>query len=107
MTIPFNPNDTGESAANAAVAITYAALADRSHLIWSIEWSYDGTPTGSIAITVSGTAVFQQDVRAAGPGAVTFEPPQKAARNAEVIVTLAAGGAGVVGKVNITHSTEA
>jgi len=107
MTIPFNPNDTGESAANAAVAVTYAALADRCHVLWQIEWSYSAAPTGSLTITDGGTTMLQLDITAAGPDSIVYEPPKKAKLNSAVVVTLAAGGAGVVGKLNVTHSTEA
>lgn len=107
MSIPFDPNATGTAAANTAVALTFAALAGRSHAMHSIEWSYSGAPTGgSLSITDGGTTVFQTDIAAAGPGTITFKPPRKAKQNSAVVVTLAAGGAGVVGKLNVARTLE-
>jgi hypothetical protein len=106
MGIPFDPNDTGVGGANAAVAITFAALADRTHIIWQIDWSYSGAPTGgALTITDGGTTVFQVDISAAGPDSIIFAPPKKAKLNSAVVVTLAAGGAGVVGKLNVAQTT--
>lgn len=105
--IPFDPNDTATAAANTSVALTFAALADRCHVIFRIDWSYDGSPTGgSLTITDGGTDMLVLAITAAGPDSIEFDPPKKAKLNSAVVITLAAGGAGVVGKLNVTQATE-
>lgn len=95
-----------QPAANTAATVTLAAVANsaggegRRWSIGGIAWSYDATPSGgSISITNGGTKAFDLDITSAGPGSITFGEPLKADPNAAVVVTLAAGGAGVTGKL--------
>ena len=46
------------------------------------------------------------DITAAGAGYVPFTPPKKGTANTALTITLAAGGAGVSGKVNATQWVE-
>lgn len=88
---------------NTAAVITYAAAgAGISHVISGIAWSYSGAPTaGNLKVEDgSGTTVFSVDITAAGPGFIPFSTPLKGTANTAMIITLAAGGSGVSGKVN-------
>lgn len=89
------------TATNAAAVLTYAAAGSGvSHVIGGLVFSYSGTPTGgSLTITDGGTTVFSVDITASGPGPIVFPRPMKFAANSAVVVTLAAGGSGVVGKL--------
>jgi hypothetical protein len=97
--------DVSAPAANTAAVVTYAAVANERHCIGGIAWSYSGgTPTGgNLKVEdVSGTTVFSIDITAAGPGFIPFSPPKRsAAVNTALIITLAAGGGGVSGKVSV------
>jgi len=104
--------DVHAPAANTAAVVTYAAVAGEKHVVTGIAWSYTGgTPTGgNLKIEdVSGTTVFTLDIDKSGPGSFEFPIPKKsAAANTAMIITLAAGGAGVTGKVSVVnHWTEA
>lgn len=103
--------DVHAPAANTAAVVTYAGSAGVKHVITGIAWSYyGGIPTnGNLIIEdVSGTTVFNVDIHEEGPGAYYFHKPKKgAAVNTAMIITLAAGGAGITGKVSIlSHWTE-
>jgi hypothetical protein len=107
MSVPFDPNATAAPAANTAAVVTFASVEGRSHVIWAIEWSYSAGPTGgSVTITDGGVVMLQLDITAGGPGSILFEPPKKAYRGNAVVVTLAAGGAGISGKLNVAHTLE-
>ena len=100
--------ETATSSANANVVISSPAggygLVDA---IYGIYWSYSGgTPTGRITISDSGTSVFDIDITSAGPGFMAFPIPPKAQRKGAYAVTLYAGGAGVIGKLNLLHAAD-
>ena len=103
--------DVHEPAANTAAIVTYAAVAGVKHIITGIAWSYaGGIPSGSLKVEdVSGTTVFVMGITEEGAGVITFPRPKKAAAvNTAMIVTLAAAGAAVTGKVSVlNHWTEA
>lgn len=103
--------DVHAPAANTAAVVTYAATPGVKHCLMGIIWSYNGTPTnGNIKIEDgAGNVVLSADIVAAGPGILVFPRPKKAAAaNVAMIITLAAGGGGVTGKVScINHWTEA
>lgn len=90
-----------EPAANAAATITLTGVANRRWVVATLGWSYDAAPTGgSLKIEApSGTTEWVQSVTAAGPG--TFNPLYVAPANTDVVLTLAAGGAGISGKVSV------
>jgi hypothetical protein len=99
--------DAAAPTANATAAVTYAAggpgLVNRCS---GLAWSYSGTPAGgSVSLSDGGTVIFTQDVTAAGVGHVTFNPPKEGTANTAMTATLAAGGAGVSGKLNASHAT--
>lgn len=104
--------DVHEPAVNTAAVVTYAGSAGVKHVITGVWWSYSGgIPTGGNLMVedVSGTTVFVTDITEEGAGFCIFPKPKKAALvNTAMIITLAAGGAGVTGKVSVlSHWTEA
>ena len=104
--VACDPADVHAPASNTAAVVTYAAVADKAHAITGIMWSYSGgDPTGgNIKIEDgSGNTVFSLDITAKGPGFLPFEPAKKGTANTAMIVTLAAGGSGVSGKVSIPN----
>jgi hypothetical protein len=104
-------SSTGDVAApssNTAAVVTYAASAGAGHCVGQVSWSYNGDPTaGNLKIEDgSGNVIFSIDITAGGPGSIAFTPPKKGTINTALIVTLAAGGSGISGKVSVTHWTE-
>lgn len=99
--------DIHAPAANTAAVVTYAAgAAGVHHVISGVAWSYAGAaPTGgNLKIEDgSGTTVFSIDITAEGPGFFTFPVPKAGSAATAMIVTLAAGGAGVTGKVSVLN----
>jgi hypothetical protein len=93
------------SADNGAATITLAAVASRAHFVHHLQWSYNGSPSGGrLFITVAGVTKFDVDVTTGGPGGFGLE--LAGGTNEAVVVTLAAGGAGVIGKLNVQYTTE-
>jgi hypothetical protein len=99
--------DVHVPAVNTAAVVTYAADATKKHVITGVAWSYTGgTPVGgNLKIEdVSGTVVFSVDIDKSGPGSFEFPRPKiGAAVNTAMIITLAAGGAGVTGKISVEN----
>lgn len=99
--------DKSLPAANTAAALTFAAVAGQKHHLVYVAWSYSAAPTGG-KLTVEdgvGTTVFEVDVTAGGPGSLAL-PPIIGSVNTALVVTLAAGGASVTGKLNCFKFTE-
>ena len=98
--------DIHTPAANTAAVVTYGAAAGVRHAITGMAWSYSGgIPVGGrLTIADAGVVVFDFDITDDGPGAIEFpRPKMNAAVNTALVVTLAAGGAGVTGKLNILN----
>ena len=98
---PLTPA-SATAAANTAVVVTVTGVAGQTVRIGAIVVSYSAAPTaGSLTVVVNGVTVFQIDITAAGPTVVPI--PQgglicQAGQNA--VITLAAAGAAVVGRVS-------
>ena len=95
-----------QPAADTAAVVTLTAPTNnppgRAWMLGGLAWSYDGDPTGgNLSITNGGTTAFSIDITAGGAGIIIFQSPLRATDSVEVVVTLAAGGAGVTGKVNV------
>jgi hypothetical protein len=107
MTIALATTQLHAPAANTAAVVTLAAPgAGRQHRVWNIYWSYDVNPTaGGLTITDGGDTVFSIAITKSGPGYVRYPQAGEGGPNAAVVVTLAAGGAGVTGKVNVLSDT--
>lgn len=92
-----------QPASNTAAVVTKAAAgAGVYYCLAGVYWSYDAAPTGgSVKVEDgSGNVVFIVSITAAGPGSMLFNPPLRGTGNTALIITLAAGGSGVTGKVN-------
>lgn len=100
-TAPASAAHVNAPAANTAAVITLAATVDKKHYLPRVVWSYDAVPTGGrLTITDDGNTVFDISITADGPGVIDLGI-ESAAVNKALVITLAAGGAGVTGKVNI------
>lgn len=89
-------------ATNAAAAVTLPAAAGVANVIDEVIWSYSGNPTGgALTITDDGATVFSVDITSAGPGFVPFPNGLRGGLLTSLVVTLAAAGSGVVGKLNV------
>jgi hypothetical protein len=89
--------------ANTAAVVTYNAVAGRQHVISGVAWSYDTDPTGGNLQVEdgAGSTVFSVDITSKGPGFIPFPDGKRGSVNTAMVVTLAAGGAGVTGKVSV------
>lgn len=89
-------------AANTAAVVTLPAVEGECHVVDGLAWSYAGTGTlsgGNLKVELAGTTVFSMDVSAKGQDTVPFR--QRGGPGEAVVVTLAAGGADVSGKVSL------
>lgn len=96
--------DIHAPAANTPAVVTYAAVAAQRHQIGGIVWSYTGgIPTGgNLLVADAGVTIFIIDIPDEGVGFIMFPSPIIAAAiNTALVITLAAGGAGITGKLNI------
>ena len=85
------------AAANAAAVIT---VTDPRSVDW-IVWSYDDAPTdGKLTMAFGETTIFEVDITAGGPGELLLDPIVGMTDTGTLTITLAAGGAGVTGKLN-------
>jgi hypothetical protein len=95
-------------ASNTAATLTKTAISGQYHVIRGVDVSYDSTPTGGgfTIQDVSGTTVYSVALPAAGLYQLRFPVPiRSAAVNTAMIFTLAAGGSGVTGKLNLLGYT--
>jgi len=98
-----------EPAANTAAVVTLAAgAAGVSNVLGMVVWSYDLlTVAGTLVIEDGGgTTVLKIDIPESGPGFIKWEPGLAGTAATAMIVTLAAGGAGVSGIVNVHAWTQ-
>lgn len=87
-------------AANTAAVVTLISLDRNRRIIHSVQWSYSDNPTGGrLTITDDGVTIFDVDITVGGPGGFTIT--KVGGRGKTMVVTLAAGGAGIVGKLNV------
>jgi len=105
---PESATHTHSPAANTAAVVTLAAAgAGVSNVMGGIYWSYDDDPTGgNILVQDGATTVLSVDVTAGGTGFLPFDTPIRGSANTQLVVTLAAGGAGISGKINVHAWTE-
>lgn len=99
-------SDVNAPASNTPAVVTYTADATRKHVIAGIAWSYAGgiPASGNLIIQDNGTTVFNVDITDYGCGGYEFPRPKiGAAINTPMVVTLAAGGPGVTGKLSIEN----
>lgn len=100
-----NPDHFQVGAANTDVTITLPASRARHEFAGSIYWSYSAAPTGGRLTIAGGGFGFDMDVTAGGPGYIPFNIPQHATDDNPIVITLYAGGATIVGKLNLLGMT--
>lgn len=99
--IKLKTSNHGTAAANTAVAITVTALPDQQHVLAGVVWSYSAAPTGGkLTVADGASTVLEVDIIAGGPGSLVL-PPLGGSTNTNLVVTLAAGGAGIIGKLTV------
>jgi hypothetical protein len=100
--IGVNPTDLHVPAADTAAQQVLAADSGKCHVIGGVAWSYSAAPTGGKLTILDGTdKVFEIEITAAGPGFIPFPFPKRGTLGRSMTVTLAAGGGGVTGIVNL------
>ncbi len=102
--------NTGTAIANTVVTLTFAAdTADRGWHLDGVEWSLSANPAAAVALTVAvdGTTVWQFDITSGGPGFMPAKPRIRGAANKAMVITLAAAGGSVIGKLNARPVLEA
>lgn len=94
--------DVHAPAANTAAVVTYGAVTGRAHVVSGVSYSYSAAPTGgNLQVKDGSDVILDLDISAAGEGAIYFDPPKKNTAGNAMSATLAAGGAGISGKVSV------
>ena len=100
----YSPGNASAPAANAAAVVTLPGVGGQSWTIAGIYWSDDDDPTGGqLTLDIGGVTAFTEYITDGGPGFFPFTPPLQVTAGAAVVITLAAGGAGISGSVS-THA---
>jgi hypothetical protein len=96
------------SATHAAASAVYPATSGR-HCLSGVAWSYSASPTGGRMTILDGSnTVFDIVIGAAGYGAIDFPVAKCGNTGTAMTVTVADGGVGIAGTVNILgHWVEA
>lgn len=102
---PLSSGHVHAPAANTAAVVTIdAAGAGVCNVVGNgLAWSYSDDPTGgNLKIEDgAGNTVFSMDITSRGAGFIPLDVPLRGSPNTALVVTLAAGGAGISGKVNV------
>jgi len=94
------------SAANPDVTVTHAAEADKSHYIVGVIATYgEAAAAGLLEVSEEATVKISGYAKDTVPLVILLPKPYKAAVNTAVSASLAAGGAGAVGTVNLIGFT--
>lgn len=92
-------------ASNTAAAITLVKSANTRYVLHKVIFSYSAAPTGGRLTITGGQETLDIDIIVGGPGGVDL-PPYSCLLNTDCVITLAAGGSGIGGKLNISYSIE-
>ena len=86
-----------------ATIVLAAPGAGRRNVISGVAWSYTAAPAnGNLRIhDGAGHTFLSVDIIAGGPGFIPFDPGLGAGSNRQIILTLAAGGGVILGKLNV------
>lgn len=100
--VPSNPV-SATAAVNTAVTVTINGVAGQSVRLTALAASYNAAPTGGLlTVVVNAVTIVQLDIAAAGPTAIPLPPGGlECAAGQNVVITLAAAGAAVAGRVNV------
>lgn len=93
-------------AANVAAVVTLAANATGRHVIERISWSYSAAPTGGSIQIEDGAGNIQRKFFIAAGGPYSIPVLFIGSLNTACIITLAAGGAGISGTLDVEHSLQ-
>lgn len=93
------------SAADAAVTVTHAGTVNFAHYITAVIASFDIVPTGGKLLEIKDGATVIVSIHVSDPPILVLSVPIRLSVGNDVIITLASGGAGVVGKLNVTGYT--
>lgn len=103
-------NDYHAPNSDTAAVVTIAANAEHFWAIDSIHFGYNGLPDGAktLIVTINSVEVHREyipaDIDTAGPHETLFPGGlYTGAKNQEAKITLAAGGTGISGAVNVTY----
>lgn len=93
------------TATNAIATVTISASTGKRHHIIGLLFSYSAAPTGG-RLTSTGLEgdEIDSDITAGGPGPILF-PPAVGSVSTTVTLALAAGGAGITGKLTVWYVT--
>lgn len=89
--------------ANTAAVVTFTGVQNQKSVATYVIWSYTADPTGVGNFKIedgSGNTILTFDVTKSGPGAM-YLPDVEGSYGNDMICTLAAGGGGNTGKLNI------
>ena len=89
-------------AANTA-AVVSLGTGETYNVVACVVWGYDGVPTAGSLVITDGVTTITVPIVDTGPGKLELTRPFAGAADAGVTITLAAGGAGVTGKLNVQH----
>jgi len=98
-------NSTATALADTIAVITMTAVVGRRIVCHGLQFSYDGAPTGGRVFVEDGvgTTIWDVDLVAAADRMEHVEFFLVGSINTDMVITLAAGGAGVIGKLNCQH----
>jgi hypothetical protein len=93
-------------ASNTNAVVTLPAVIEKRYGVTKIVWSYSGDPTaGSLTVTDGGSTIRSIAITKGGPGALTFGACGGTV-NSAIVVTLAAGGVGITGTLDVEYVAE-
>jgi hypothetical protein len=92
---------TSGAGASASITLT-AGTASQVRCLQGVVWSYSATPTGGrLTIASTGQPTFDVDTPATGLNQLDPTQTFRGMPGQSVVVTLASGGASVIGKLNV------
>lgn len=100
--IDTTETQSATGSAGAAATLTKSAPGSgKRYAFAGIVWSYSAAPTGgALTVTIGGRTLMTFDITSAGPGFIPT-PIYKGGDNEALVVTLAAPGGAVIGKVGL------
>lgn len=91
-------------AADTAAVVTLPAVTGGYNLVACVIWGYDGAPVGGGSLIITdGTSTITVPIATPGPGKLELARPFAAVITTAITVTLAAGGTGVTGNLNVQY----
>lgn len=95
---------TATSSAGGAATITLSGVTDAVQILNCLWFSYSADPTnGGITITIDGVTFLDHHITKSGPGPLPLNRMNDGKTGSEVVITLAAGGGAVVGKLTVQY----